>query len=393
MISLQLLNRVIQTKNPSLIAENNLTEQHFLGYEKEYLFVQNHIERYGTPPDVETVLANFKEFDVIQVRETDEYLSRSIKEQYLYQKLVGALQATANILKDDSYKALEHITNEIGQLMALGESKAVDLVTDANLRLQEYLEDKSQQFIPTGFDELDEVLGGWSRKEEFGVLFARTGHGKSWVLLKTLQAAWLEGYTVGMISPEMSANKVGYRFDSLACGFSNRALMRGEEQDGYEGYIEELQANSNSFIVATGADFGNRITITKLKHFIRANKIDILGIDGLSYIHDERKGDTRALALTNISEGLMGLSLSENLPILGVVQANRGAAKNAPEVENIRDSDGISHNATKILTLWQDDRGLTIRVLKNRDGKSQEEFHYVWDIDTGTFESAIIEDD
>ena len=40
-----------------------------------------------------------------------------------------------------------------------------------------------------------------------------------------LAHSWQLGYNVGLISPEMSATKIGYRFDTLVNHFSNKNLV------------------------------------------------------------------------------------------------------------------------------------------------------------------------
>lgn len=72
---------------------------------------------------------------------------------------------------------------------------------------------------------MDTIFKGFSRGEELVVLFARIGQGKSWILNKMLSHSWQIGYNVGLISPEMSATKIGYRFDTLVNHFSNKNLV------------------------------------------------------------------------------------------------------------------------------------------------------------------------
>ena len=79
------------------------------------------------------------------------------------------------------------------------------------------------------------------------------------------------------------------------------------------------------------------------------------------------------------------------VPIVIVVQSNRGGVKSdedndgTPELENIRDSDGIAHNATKVLSLAQKDQVLEIAVKKNTFGRVGGKLKYQWDIDKGDF--------
>lgn len=126
---------------------------------------------------------------------------------------------------------------------------------------------------------------------------------------------------------------------------------------------------------------------------MQKNKIDILGIDGITYLTDERyqRGDSRTTMLTNISEDLMSLSIELKIPILVVVQSNReGVNKDsdeAPDLENIKDSDGIAANATKVLAIKQKAKEniIQLSVRKHRDGRTGQTLLYQFDFDTGNF--------
>jgi replicative DNA helicase len=196
----------------------------------------------------------------------------------------------------------------------------------------------------------------------------------------------------------MSYNSVGFRLDTLLGHFSNKNLMYGNDEEAYEAYIQELKNHPNKFVVSTPVDFGREITVSKLRNYVRQYKLDLLAIDGIKYLRDERgrKGDNLTTTLTNISEDLMELSVEMKIPVLVVVQANRTGASSAdddgtPSVESIRDSDGIAHNASKIISIKQKSDGiLQMEVQKNRFGSMGDRLNYLWDIDTGdmTFVSA-----
>ena len=120
---------------------------------------------------------------------------------------------------------------------------------------------------------------------------------------------------------------------------------------------------------------------------------DVVRLSPRLYLSSVRykRGDTKATTLTNISEDLRLLSLETKVPIVIVVQSNRGGVKSdedkdgTPELENIRDSDGIAHNATKVLSLAQKDHVLEIAVKKNTFGSVGGKLKYQWDIDKGDF--------
>lgn len=396
MVVLQTLNKILKTSDIDIIINNNLTKEMFLNYEEEYDFIYNHYKQYGKVPDKETFLNQFPEFNLIEVTENDKYLIDKINEEYLYFKTVPVVQTVAEKLKFNSDEAVEYLLHEMPKLTSLQKTEGIDIIQNADLRYNEYLEKlngKDTQYITTGFQELDTLFKGFAKGEELVVLFARIGQGKSWILNKMLSHAWEIGNNVGLISPEMSATKIGYRFDTLTNHFSNNNLVWGKNQFGYEEYINKLKEKQNKFIVTIPQDFNKKITVSKIKSFIEKNKIDILGIDGITYLTDERykKGDNRTTMLTNISEDLMTLSVELKIPILVVVQSNRSGinkdTEEMPDLENIKDSDGIGANATKVIAIKQkaNERILQLAIKKHRDGKSGQTLLYQFDFDLGNF--------
>lgn len=398
MVALQIINKVIQTSKYDLIIDNNLTTDMFTGYENEFNYIQDFYQKYNKVPDKETFISQFPDFDLVQVTESDKYLIDKINEEYLYKKSVPVLQEMAKLLETDSNKAVEYLMEKIPELTSTQKTEGTDIIQHADERLQEYknkLQGDNTTYITTGFEELDTIFKGFARGEELVVLFARIGQGKSWILNKMLSHSWEIGYNVGLISPEMSATKVGYRFDTLTNHFSNKNLVWGQKQQGYdESYIEKLKERKNKFVVAIPQDFDKKITVSKLKNFVLKNKIDILGIDGITYLTDERykKGDNRTTMLTNISEDLMSLSIELKIPIIVVVQSNRGGVNKedeneTPDLENIKDSDGIAANATKVLAIKQkvSENIIQLAVKKHRDGRTGQTLLYQFDFDIGQF--------
>ena len=166
-----------------------------------------------------------------------------------------------------------------------------------------------------------------------------------------------------------------------------------EYDDGtFSGYTRTKKYKMDYFTSAKLPDgFDKEITVSKIRNWVKQNKLDLVAIDGIKYLTDERrrKNDNMTTSLTNISEDLMELSVDLGVPVLVVVQANRGGVSSAdedgtPEVENIRDSDGIAHNATRVISLKQKADGvLEMGVKKNRYGRMGVSLNYQWDIDTG----------
>lgn len=397
MIQVQILSKVLNNKDFSIIENNLLTEEHFTGYEDEFNYIINHYNKYHNVPDKASFLEQFPDFDIISVSESDSYLVDKIREEYTYNQSVPILQKATELYKEDANAAVEYIVNNFKTIQPNYGLGGTDIIKNSIQRYDDYIDRKNNQdkwYFSTGLKELDEITHGIQRGEEFLVIFARVNQGKSWILEKMCVSVWEQGYNVGYISPEMTPSSIGYRFDTLHKNFSNSRLVWGKSSDKdseYKKYLQELAKNKNKLIVSTPMDFDKKITISKLRNWIKQHKLDMIAIDGITYLSDERykRGDNKTTSLTNISEDLMSLSVEMGIPILGVVQANRGGVveedSGTPELENIRDSDGISHNASKVLSIRQKYGVLEIGIKKQRNGKVGDVLKFSWDIDTGTF--------
>lgn len=401
-VALQIISKVLSTKDISIIENNFLTEDYFPEYLDEYRYIMEHYKKYGNVPDKATFLSNFPDVELVEVTESDEYLVNTICEEWTFNKSVPVLKNAAKMMKTDANEAVRYMLQTIKDLQPKRSITGVDIISQAVQRYEHFVERSEHEnawTYTTGFPELDDVTHGIEVQEELIVLFARINNGKSFVAEKICTHIWQLGANVGYISPEMSAMSIGYRFDTLFKGFSNKGLMwatKDFDKDKYKEYIDTLHEHENKFLVATPIDFDRRITVAKLREWVKQNNLDFIAIDGITYMTDERgkRGDNKTTTLTNISEDLMSLSIEMKIPILVVVQANRSGViqdtedeeGGTPDLENIKDSDGIAANASKVLSLRHTKDGvLKIGIKKQRFGPVGGQISYKWNPDVGEF--------
>lgn len=398
MVELQILSQVLQTHDLSIIEDNQLTEEYFPEYQEEYKFITDHYKDYGNVPDKMSFLSQFQEFDLVEVNESESYLVDTIREEHLFSQAVPVVQNVAKLMKTDSNEAVEYLIQAIKELQPNYRIGGTDIIANAMERFEAFMDKREHQenwFFTSGFPELDDIIHGISRTEELFVIVARINQGKSWILEKIVTHIWEIGYNVGYISPEMSEILIGYRFDTLHDNYSNKDLVSGGnlKEEEYKQYVTDIQQKDNLFMVATPLDFKNRITVTKLRQFIKQYKLDALAIDGITYLADERsvKGDTKTTALTNISADLKLLSMELKVPILLVQQLNRtgatdGESDDLPGLDSIKDSDGIAASATIVLALKQcDDNILVMQLKKGRNCALGNKLKYRWNPNIGEF--------
>ena len=391
MIQLQMLNRILQTKNTSLITVNNLTDEYFSEYRKEFQFIKNHLDTYGNVPDMETFLNRFNDFDVITVNENDNYLIDALYEDRNQRELATIFNKVRKLIMDNKTdEAMKLYLNASQNVVRGVHLDSVDIISDTS-RYDRYLEkcnDFNKYYVSTGFIELDEIIGGWDRQEELATIAARSGIGKSWLLLFVAVAAAKQGLNVGIYSGEMSEDKVGYRIDTLISHISNGQIIHGNVNASgkYKEYLDNLKNTiKGSIRVLTPAKINGPAGVTALRAFIEKDNLDMLCVDQHSLLEDDRNARNPIERAANISRDLKNLQVMKRIPIISVSQQNRNSVENGVSTANIAQSDRIAQDSTIILFLEQKDGILTIHLTKSRDSVNAKDLKYAVDLDKGIF--------
>lgn len=413
MIELQVLNYAIANKSLDLLLHNNITPDKFSeSYSAEATFVYDHYNHYGKVPDYATMLDTFDDFEVIEVLESPKYLVNKFRDSYVYRLQVDSANKWGELLgEDDSQEALNHIKSEIDRIsrIDIGTTVGVDLVNYLSRleRYKEALTNPKVTGIPTGIKELDNILHG-ILPNDLVVLAARTNQGKSFVGLKIAANIWSQKKKVLFYSGENSVLNTAYRFDTVLENFSNTGLMYGHkdlknnknEQD-YENFIYELKKKDVPFIVVTPQELhGQRLGITKLKSLTQLYKPDIIFLDQLSLMTDDRSRSNlqERFRYSHIMEDLRLFVESTQIPVVVMSQTSRNNTANddgilePARIEHLSESDGVGQNATKVLTFAVNKGVLNMIVRKNTNGEKERGFKLIWDIDTGTFMEFVPEE-
>lgn len=394
MIQLQVLNRIIEKQDPSFFILNNLNVDFFSDYPEEFKYIKDHYDQYGNIPDPETFLNKFPNFDYIQVHESDKYLLDSLFEDKNRRQLAKVFNNVRTKLMDNdvdgALKLFTTAAEEMGEAVHLD---SVDILKDFT-RYDEYVDrigNFDKYYVTTGFFELDEVLGGWDRKNEYATIVARSNQGKSWLLLKTAIAAAEAGLNVGLYSGEMTVSKVGYRADTLIGHLSNTAITKGQDfiMNDYKRYIESLKQGRvpGSIKVLTPEMISGPAGITALRAFIKKEKLDMLCIDQHSLLEDDRRAKNPVEKASNISRDIKNLQVMEQIPIITVSQQNRESTEETGiTLAHIAQSDRIGQDSTVVLSFEQKDGVLNLQIIKARDAAVGKKLQYAINFDKGTFE-------
>lgn len=397
MISFQIINYILNTKDTSLIVLNNLTDKYFPDYKKEFNFILNHFKQYGNIPDKETFLNIFPDFDLIEVNESPKYLIEELFKDYQKNQLAYTFNNVRKyLIEGDTEKAVEVYQNSYESISTGISLQSIDILKDTS-RYNDYVErlsDFDKYYVRTGFPELDGIIGGWDREEELGLIVARTNKGKSWILLKCVLAAAEQGLNVGVYSGEMSEKKVGYRIDTLLQHLPNGSLIHGNPniQADYQTYINNLPNRlKGSIKIITPLTIGGSAGVNALRAFIEKDKLDILFIDQISLMDDDRHAKNPVEKVNNIANDLKLLQVMKKIPIISVSQQNRNKNDDGDDVidtSQVALSDKLAQNSTFILGITRDkkDNSLTtLHIIKSRDSVVGNKITYKVDFNRGEF--------
>lgn len=401
MIQLQVLNYIINNNDCDFLQLYG--KQYFPQYPTQYEFMLGHLQKYKNIPNKETMVEKFPDFKFLEVTESKKYLQDKLHEEYAFNTTQEILNAkdTNDGFSKDAVKAVSTLIHQLEEIKPPMVSYGTDIVETARLRYDTLLQmqqDYEEYFFSTGLPELDIALaGGLKRGADLILVYARTNNGKSYVAEKFAVSVWEKGYNVGFFSPEMTPIDVGYRFDTQFKHFDNHGISgrnRDFDANGYRQYIDTLTKKPRAkFNVLERTEFpNNRVTVSDIRRWVEALDLKFVVIDGISLLTNERANGKKSTTenLTEIAQDLMSLSIEKSIPIVAVHQSNRTGLRDkdgdvktdAPELDTLRDSDGIAHNVSKAISVYKAKDTLKLYITKNRYGEKGQTL--IWQVNFNT---------
>jgi len=218
---------------------------------------------------------------------------------------------------------------------------------------------KTSSILPTGFRDLDRLMGGGFEKSEFIVLGGRPSMGKTTLMLAIIHHLLTKKkIPVYCLSTYDMAPKLISRLHAMTLGTNNASLAAGTGEAEWDHYIDTLRSLERLplYLDDTRPAYIERILDAsrwmKTHHGIR-----FISIWDLQSIRTERHFRTRDLELGYICRRLKELSRELDLPIMAISQLNRtveyrGGTKR-PQLSDLRDSGHIEMEADKVLMLYR----------------------------------------
>ena len=213
--------------------------------------------------------------------------------------------------------------------------------------------------VPTGFKRVDKFTGGY-QPQEFIILAARPGMGKTSLVLKTVIENAKAGNGVGFVSLEMSAMQLTARAVAIDTNFHLSQLIKTgfEKQKYFESYARHSHRMGEYPIYIDDASESDvNSVILKARFWKRKFDIQVLIIDYLQLMKDASVKGNREQEISSISRRLKMLAKELDIPIIALSQLSRavetrGSSKR-PLLSDLRESGAIEQDADIIQFLYR----------------------------------------
>lgn len=236
--------------------------------------------------------------------------------------------------------------------------------------------------IPTGFPDLDRVLGGGLRRRELIVIAGRPGEGKSTLASDIVrEVAFHQWLPVGIVSMEMPRQEIFNRLVCAEAGVNSDGLASGfVDPNDWHDINEVCKETTDAPLFVddtrgqTFADIRLRAKRLKQRHNIQLLAVDYLG---LIECRDNRP---RHQQVDELARRFFGLADELDVAVVLLAQLNRNAAQRAdkrPILTDLKESGGIESHANVVIFVHRAERydkdkrrgEADFIVAKNRSGE------------------------
>lgn len=339
-----------------------------------------------------------------------EAYGRIVQRDAMRRNLLQAASKIAKLAYEEA-RDVEEVVNEAeAAVFAVSEQRLNKDLKPIGEVLREYykqveyrLDHQGELFgVPTGFVDLDKVLGGL-QKSDLLIIAGRPGSGKTSFLLSVAKnAAQLHRKRVAIFSLEMSNEQLVQRLMAQETGIDSQRLRLGQLRD------DELPLFTHSTNVLGDIpiylDDTPALTPLQLRAKCRRLQqelgLDLVIVDYLQLMQgDGRRQENRVQEVSAISRGLKQLARELNVPVLAGAQLSRAVEQRQdkrPLLSDLRESGSLEQDSDIVMFIHRADpekepgrQGLAeIIVAKHRNGPTHSGVELVFLEKLAKFENA-----
>lgn len=208
--------------------------------------------------------------------------------------------------------------------------------------------------VPTGFIDLDRLLGGL-QPSDLLIVAGRPGMGKTAFMLSVAKnAAQIHKKHVAIFSLEMSNEQLVQRLIAQETGIDSQRLRTGKlEEHEWPVFTHAIEVLSDTRVFLDDTPGLTPLQLrTKARRLHLEYQIDLIVIDYLQLMSGGTRTDNRVQEVSHISRNLKILARELNVPVLAAAQLSRAVEQRAdkePQLSDLRESGSLEQDADIVM--------------------------------------------
>lgn len=220
--------------------------------------------------------------------------------------------------------------------------------------------------IPTGFIEMDRLTQGFHR-DEFAVIAARPGVGKTAFALNIAEAACKANYAVAIVSLEMKKETLIERALAGRSRTDAQRLRAGFLSPGETGAIVQASSELAAWDVRIDDDRDQNVfqIRSKARRAMMQRPYDLLIVDYLQNVQSSGKLDNRSQEVTLICRSLRALAKELHVAVVTlsqILRSGKGMERKRPMLSELKESGGIEEVADLVFFIHRPELAETTLV-------------------------------
>lgn len=412
------ISKLLETKDIITVKDLQIKKSYFSGDSKNaYNFILDSLKENGDIPTVRVFKRRFPSYPleeyanedgevVVGTEESLAFWCKELRKKTKHNTIVDTVEEVGELLEElDTDGAFDLLRKRLMYIESeVVETADVDITKDVEDRKEAYLQKKHSGGMigyTTGFNKLDYLTKG-IKDETLTTIIAKTGVGKTFLLVIIACNLILNGHKVLVGITEMSEELMRDRFEALLFAmttgnnFSYNSFKSGrlkpDLEEEFFDFLENILPDLESLIIFTATSpLGVEAEIQKYNP-------DVIMIDGAYLMEDDSQAKDDWLRVAHITRDLKKLAKRTKKPIIINTQADKNTSKKTgPDLGDIMYTQAIGQDSDDVLALYRDDvmendNEMTIAIRKQREG-GLGKVVLTWDFQTMTFEEIYSEED
>ena len=236
--------------------------------------------------------------------------------------------------------------------------------------------------VPTGFVDLDRLLGGL-QPSDLLIVAGRPGSGKTAFMLSAAKnAAQKYKKHVAVFSLEMSSEQLVQRMISQETGIDSQRLRTGKlDEEEWPLFTHAIEVLGDTIIFLDDTPALTPLQLrTKCRRLHLEFQLDLILVDYLQLMSSGVRSENRVQEVSYISRNLKVLARELNVPVLAAAQLSRAIEQRTdkePVLSDLRESGSLEQDADIVMFIHRPEQYekdtlkqniAQIKVAKHRNG-------------------------